>query len=370
MRETRKRDEIAYPNLLSRLIAGPAFRRQFILPELPDPRLERFLRWYERTVLDIDLTPIYIDRPIFLVGLPRSGTSMLQDVICTHPRVAYITNTMHQFRRCFCAAEDLRRRLRLNARGERYLGDSVVVDAGSPNDAIAFWGEWLRQDPVSLDYVERTIEHFSPGEIEEIRRTIRKILWCFGPTPHRFFSKNPGFLPYLSLLKDLFPDARFLHIVRDPRMTANSMVKLYRIEQRQLARLRRNRAHGILEEQFIPYPRLPNLKTYVARWGPDDIRTTAHLWRDAVKFVGTLKARLPSFLEVRYEDILEDPPGMLSRIFAFCGLEEPGPNDVAYRRKLEGVGKIHHTNRYGQFERIEAICGEVMARYGYLQKES
>ena len=34
--------------------------------------MERFLKWYERRILHIDVSAIVIDRPIFLIGLPLS----------------------------------------------------------------------------------------------------------------------------------------------------------------------------------------------------------------------------------------------------------------------------------------------------------
>ena len=40
--------------------------------------------------------------------------------------------------------------------------------------------------------------------------------------------KSPGIIPYLPLVNELFPDAKFVHLVRDPRQCSNSMIKLTR----------------------------------------------------------------------------------------------------------------------------------------------
>jgi len=360
--------KIKFSNLQSRMFLRSLFERQFIVPEPPPKLLEDFLKRHEQHVLNVDISHIPLDRPIFLIGVPRSGTSMVQDIICAHPNVAYITNTMHQFRRCFCAAEDFRKRLNLNVKGERYLGDSVEVDAGSPADAVAFWGEWLGEDPSSLEYVERRIEHFSKEQIEQIRQTIRKMIWCFGQTANRFFSKNLVILPNILLLKDLFPDAKIIHIVRDARMCANSLLKLYRLNQEQLTKIRAHGPrHDIYDEKpFVPYPRLPKLANYAREYGLEDIRTTANLWNDAVSLINEKRNNLPFFYEVRYEDILANPREEIFKILNFCELGDIKEDNNGFRKKLSNVGVIRHTSKYGDFEVVEEICRDNMQKYGYL----
>ena len=186
--------KVEYANLLSRILLRSSFDRQFVIP--PPPKiLEPFLIWCESNILGVDLHDIEIDRPTFMIALPRAGASIIQNVVCAHPKIAYVTNTIHQFRRCFCAAEHLRKKLNLNVKGERYLGDSAEVDAETPADGVAFWSAWLKEDPYSLDYVERNYDDFSRDQIESMYETIRKMIWCFGGRASRFFSKNPGLIP-------------------------------------------------------------------------------------------------------------------------------------------------------------------------------
>src|SRR6185503_13875914 len=103
--------KVQYANLQSRLLLRGLFQRQFIIPEDPPRLQEALLLFIERYLMRIDLTGIDIKRPIFVLGLPRSGTTMLQDICCTHPQVAYITNAMHQFPHCVCAVEVMRKLL-------------------------------------------------------------------------------------------------------------------------------------------------------------------------------------------------------------------------------------------------------------------
>lgn len=361
------REEVKFPNLLSRIFLKRAFSRQFIVPPPPPPMLERFLIWYERKRLKPDISAIQIRKPIFVIGLHRSGSTLLQDLMCLHPELGYINNSMPSFRRCFCAAEYFRKRFQLDFEGERVLRDSVDIRAGSPNEGVAFWREWLKEDHYRVDYVRRTRGDFTRDEIEHIYTEIKKILWCFEGRATRFFCKNPSLLPHVELLQELFPDACFIHLIRDARTCANSMVKLYRLEQEQLDRIRKSGGHGIYDTRpYVAFPRLPRLAEYVETYGADSVQTTARLWNDAIDEVRRVKDRLPAFYEVRYEDILKNAEQELERLFEFCELPPIGADNTEYWKKLSTVGKVQHSNKYADYETIEAICRERLFQYGYI----
>jgi len=350
-----------YRNLLSRWILKPFVDSQFLIPLRPLPvSVERFLKWVERHVLDIDVSGIAIDRPIFLIGLPRSGTTLLQDILCAHPDVAFITNLANQFPSCFCAAEALRRCLRLDFKAERYV-DGMEIRAGSANEGMTFFAEWFGVDLYSLEYKDRRGADFSPGEVEGWMETLRKIVWISGGTGHRFFNKNPGLLPYMRLLNDVFPDAKFIHLVRDPRLCANSMIKLCRRNQAQEAKLR----GGSEENLIIPYPRLPNLAEDVRRYGAHDIRTTAHLWNDAVSFVDRHSGAIRFLHTVRHEDIVASPKRELTKILEFCELREIDEPDARFWREAGRIATVPATGDDRNYELIEEICQSNMVKYGY-----
>jgi hypothetical protein len=355
-----------YPNLRSRLLLAGLTRNQPVEPfNLPRP-LEAALQWYEQAVLGVDTSDIRLDRPVFLIGLPRSGTTVLQDILCSHPGVAYIDNTMNLFPTTLCAVDHIRRRLGLNFEGERYLGDSISVTADSPNDATAWWIKWFHIDPFDLHYRELGAADLPAAEIESIHETLRRVVWCYGQPYRRLFSKVLGVVPYLPALVELFPDASLIHIVRHPGQTANSMVKL---QQRDMGRQDRCKTYrrdaAGAREYYLQYPRGPRLAEYVERYGALDVRTTASLWNDHMNFVDAIKADLPHYHEVRYEDILAAPEREFTRILEFCELGPVPREHAAYWDRLAAVGKVHHVNAYGRFDEVREICREAMGRHGY-----
>jgi len=357
-------------NLWSRLLMRRVFEDQWVLPvdDRQTAAVHRFFRWYEKHVMRIGSDGIALDRPVFVLSLPRSGSSMLQDLLCAHPSAAYITNMMHLFPDCFCAAEHFRRRLKLEVRGERFLQDSVEVGGGSPADPVGMWSAWLKQDPFALDPRPCTLADFRAAEIESIRGDLRRVVWCFGPGPRRFVCKTPALLPHVRVLHGLFPDARFVHLVRDARQNANSMLKLHRLCNEQWQRIHARRRARPRAPEFIPYPRLPRLPELVREFGASDLRTTAHLWNDAMDFVAQARRDLPAaqFHEVRYEDLCARPAEEMGRIFRFLDLPAPDAAAALYHRRLAQVGCVRHRNDYGNFDAIAGICGPALRRYGYL----
>lgn len=362
------KEKTVYANQLSRLLMAPVFENQWVLPVHRTGLTERFFAWYERYGMHINITDLAVDRPIFIISLPRSGSSMLQDLICAHPDVAYITNMMYLFPKSPCAADFFRRKLHLNIRGERFLQDSVDVDGSSPADPVATWARWLKQDPFGISAETCIISDFTSAELNVIRNDIRRILWCFGGAGRRFQCKTPALLPHIELLQTIFPDARFIYLVRDGRNNANSMLKLNRLCVEQLERIRtRLGKHMRFDTRpFVPYPRLPRLPEYVANYGIDDIRTTANLWRDACLYMENVKPRIRNLHEVRYEDIVAHPAQSMRAIFQFCELRAPGPAETTFADRLNRVGALRHTNRYGDFKEIEHICGDMLRHHHYL----
>lgn len=355
---------IQYANLLSRLLLRQGFASQFAFPILDNRRLAERLALLER-LLPRPQPGAPLVAPVFVVGLPRTGSTWLQTLLCAHPDMAYVSHFSHQFMGCFRAANLVARGLGLDAWGERFIGDSVVSSLHGPSEATAYFAEWFGMDPACLNYDPLTASDLDAATVAEIRDTLGRIVALFGPGK-RFFCKNPGFIPYTPVLAGLFPDGRFLHLVRDPRPTANSMLKLLAACRDQLAFIRRSGKRLAVDiTDFIPYPRLPRLAEYVARFGANDIRTTARLWRDAAFFMENVAPTVPNLLTVRFESLLADPAGTVAKILDFCCLSPLDPNTPAYRELLEKTGKVAHKNAYGEYDAITALCREAMPLLGY-----
>lgn len=168
----------------------------------------------------------------------------------------------------------------------------------------------------------------------------------------RWGDKTPLYMQYLPLLERLFPNALYLHLIRDGRDAALSHLAV---------------PAGIM----------------TAGWGhPTDARGFACLWRAEVRAARALGARVGPgrYLELRYEDLVARPVEQLERACSFVGLDyEPGM--LGYVGNVDLAGKPHQqrlaqpptpgvrdwrTEMRAEDERaFEEIAGDLLAELGY-----
>ena len=281
--ETICMPDVKYQNWWSRLLLKRHFQRQTLTP-LAFTLLQKPLWLFEKFLMRIDSSDILIDRPVFIVGNARSGTTMLQDIICSHPQMAFFTNAMNEFPSCFCAAEKLRRFFRLDVTGERYQKDGIVVGAGTPSEGNDLWRHVLQpaSDVVPEMHVFQK-EELSEVQIEAIHNMIRNAIWCFGMPVKRFLNKTMELRMLVSLLQEIYPDCRIIHIVRDPRQCANSIVKMVRMaaEHQQKVHTHHSKARDDVGN------------------GESGIREASHYWNSMINFMQRFKTRANHLLEVR-----------------------------------------------------------------------
>lgn len=147
-----------------------------------------------------------IHRPVFLVGCPRSGTTLLQRMLDAHPEVAVAPET-HFMRRFW---------------QQRYSYGPLQRDAHF---------EQLLQDIVATpEFQEMGLQAASYQQ--DAWTGPRTYPALFGLMLHHFArqrgvlvvgEKTPDHLLHISTLQEFFPEARFVHIVRDPRAVVNSL---------------------------------------------------------------------------------------------------------------------------------------------------
>lgn len=356
---------VKYANLWSRLLFGRAFKLQFPIP-IPQPGwMKGVLGAWEKQLTPPDLDSMPIEKPIFIVGLPRSGTTLLHYLLCAHERAAYLSNVMNTLPDTILAIERARKLLGLNIWGDRHLKDSIEVDFTSPTEPIMHWGIWTGQDLYDLAYRSITPDAAS---VARMKRDIRKVQLSSGAPRPRFVCKYPYFSMQMPMLEKIFPDAKFIHIVRDPQAVTQSMIKLYLLIEHQ-----RLLVEHPTVKTLIPYPRTPSLAKLIAEHGPEDVRTTATVWKETIEAVRRDSPGLRNFHEVRHEDLVADPKRVFDGILKFCELESPAPGNTKFRGEFAKIGKLRHENSYAKSTAkaksdqalVREITGDVARHYGY-----
>lgn len=215
----------------------------------------------------IDAAP---SRPIFVVGAPRSGTTLLRYMLCSHPRI-YLPPESNFLPRFF------RRRPRTAMRREDAVRVLEVISTYEP-----FWRDWTGPPP-DPETLLAGIEPITPAALLDA-------LYARYAAAHgaeRWGDKSPNYASHIGLIDTMFPDAQIVHVVRDGRDVAASSLEAYR---------------GARFFYVDPYYAGRNWQMLVGR----AMRQGLRLGPDR-------------YLQVRYEDLTADPPGQLRSLCAFLG---------------------------------------------------
>lgn len=276
------------------------------------------------------------ESPIFVVGAPRSGTTLVERMLDAHPAIAILDELVF-----FDHILALRReipQLDTPQRRERFFQLLPQLDH------VRFW---RGLDPV-LARVREELEQAGARASWQLFYLLLMKRAAEARGKRRYGEKTPWNVRHLATIVRWFPDARIVHVVRDPRAQVAS--------RRQLPRS----SHDVL--------------THAVKW-----RLDVDLGRRAL-------ARWPrpaNVIEVRYEDLLAEPEAQLKRICQAVGepfdptmldfyrIGEPGfrgqPWKDNVRRPLGATNPERWRKELDAWEvaAIEWIAGRTMRELGY-----
>lgn len=276
---------------------------------------------------------------LFVVGCPRSGTTLLQRMLDHHPNLA-VTNDTHFIPRALdgLATADVELTSDLVDRVVTYrrfprLGVSEDVARRLASDVGTY------SDFVSALYDEVALMQGKPLAGE----------------------KTPDYVRHMPLLRRLFPWAPFLHIFRDGRDVALSV---------------------------MDWARDGKGPSKLPLWNEDPLGTAALWWRWQVS-TGRRDAGPLSdlrYLEVRYEDLASEPEPVLRSVAAFLDLEyapemsafhegrtidDPALSaKKAWRPATPGLRDWRGALGHRDLLWFEALAGDLLSELGYQRVSS
>jgi len=159
---------------------------------------------------------------VFIVGAPRSGTTLVYQVLAHVLHTSYFTNMTAMFPRSPITATRLFQSLGSKSRTpfQNFYGNTAGLQA--PNDGFGVWNRWLGNDR----YVAR--KSVAEQDIESMREFFKAWYAVFNLP---FLNKNNRNLDCLSLLAESFPEARFIVVRRNPILVVESLLKSRTIVQ-------------------------------------------------------------------------------------------------------------------------------------------
>ncbi|HEX3862724.1 MAG TPA: sulfotransferase [Stellaceae bacterium] len=267
-------------------------------------------------------------KKLFLVGCPRSGTTWLQIILGSHSEIA--------------------------TRRETHLFDGYMASLYNhwQREVYAPHKDGLR---VLLDQAEfdTAIRHFCDVVFAKIAAS--------KPGADYILEKTPGHVLHHHTIRRLYPESRFLHLVRDPRAVVASLL-------------------AVKKEPW-------------GSWAPADAFQAARIWRNHVAIGHELARDHAACLELRFEDLVATPDAVLDRLYRWLGLD-PVTYDterfsLCHLKQHQGEGEQSDPAREdrGNFFRhglvngwateltraqiavVEGICAELIVELGYAPQQ-
>jgi hypothetical protein len=195
-------------------------------------------RWYENKKFLTKIRGVGVKPPLFVLGHWRNGTTHLHNLLAVDPRFAYPNLYQVLFPHTFLCTERHGWLLRFFLEKRRPL-DGMAQDFHMPNeDEIALCNLTGLSPymgfafPRRREYYDRylTFRQVAGEEIERWKSGfslfVKKLTWKYD---RPLILKSPPHTCRIRLLLELFPDAKFVHVHRNPYTVFQSTAHAYRV---------------------------------------------------------------------------------------------------------------------------------------------
>jgi hypothetical protein len=210
-----------------------------------------------------------MERPLFVIGVHRSGTTLLRYMLSSHPRI-YIPPESDFIPRFFGRHPTAR----MNRQAATHILRTIF-------ESYRFVREWQGPPPEPGSFVDHLPDLTPAAFLDTLYQHYAKQHGA-----ERWGDKTPIYTSYMDLLLQIFPSAQFIHIIRDGRDVALSMID-----------------------------------KWGAQKGHIDLYFAAHTWQRRLRQALESASRLGSdqYMELRYEALVHDPEPYVRAMCAFVG---------------------------------------------------
>jgi hypothetical protein len=278
---------------------------------------------------------------LFIVGCPRSGTTLLRRIVDAHPDIA-ITKETHWIVQLL----------------EGEYGASTEAPV-TPELLARLLSHWrfgrLELDAGRIERLERLVARDEPVSYAELITAVYDL--CGELRGKRLVGdKTPRYVRDIPTLHGLWPRAKFVHLIRDGRDVCLSV------------------RNWDKENRFV---------TRISTFEKDPVSTIALWWEQLVRLGREAGDALSADLyhEIRYEQLVAEPAEECRTLCDFLGIpydehmprfhegrtkDDPGLDaKSAWRPITPGLRKWRSEMADGDIERFEAVAGDLLGELGY-----
>jgi omega-hydroxy-beta-dihydromenaquinone-9 sulfotransferase len=297
-----------------------------------------------------------IYKPIFVIGTNRAGKELFMNLVSYHEQFAWLSNYNMRFPTSSFVSY-LNRIVELP-----FMNSKLKYMKGVPQLASAyrFWNS--RFEGFRRPFRDLEAEDISDAVSKHVFNAVSQVLKK--QSKDRFIAQYSGW-SRINLIKKIFPDAKFIHLIRDGRAVANSLINYdgwggqEGVYKWRLGHIPNSTEKEFLEENNYSFLALAALEWQVIVNNIDDKRQT--LPKD-------------DFLLVRYEDLVSSTDETLDKFFAFCEIDHKNKKYSRHRKTIKIYNANVQTKRVpswkknissSQLEMLNFFLKDELARFNY-----
>ena len=299
--------------------------------------------------------------PVFIIGFWRSGTTLLHSLMCQDPRAGYVTTFQAVFPNLVLTRNKWMKRFANWALPKKRPFDSYPMDMDFPQEEefglmslqpksiykIFYFPKDRNAIYESDLYFERLSDVSRNQWKKEYLNFIERAM--INTEVRRYVSKNPCNIFRIRTLTELFPDARFIFLYRNPYTVVESLC--------------------LFVNAVLPGSELQHLEGGIPR------EYFARLYKDSLtEYMDSKKCINPeNLLEIRYEEFKERPAEFLSDIyrkFSITGIEKVLPVMESYLANNNPDTRATYQIVRETYQMVNEYAGDIVRKLGYPIVES
>jgi len=314
-------------------------------------------RWWEHLRYDKQINNLQVNEdPVFVLGHWRSGTTFLHNLLCEDPQMAYVTTYQGIFPELLLGSSWLFKTFMTLMMPKKRPSDNVKLNADFPQEEEFALGNMNPYGYYNFWFFPKSTREFYEKYIEfnDVSEDVKK-RWkndylrlakktCINSGNPRFISKNPPHTGRVKMWLDIFPNAKFIHIYRNPITVFISTLKLV--------------------ESTIPNLKFQNISTQEIE---DNI-----LWvyDRMMRSFEEQKKLIPesNLIEIKFEEFEKSPFEQISKIYKMLnisGFEEAKPHFENYIASQKSYKKNKYQMPKSKVDHILKHWQFAMDQWGY-----
>jgi hypothetical protein len=314
------------------------------------------LNIYERIIYKRKIRTLNIkEPPVFVIGFWRSGTTLLHSMLCQDPHAGYVTTFQGVFPNMVLTQKWMKALTNMILPKKRPF-DSYPMDMDFPQEEEFGMMSLQNKSIYKMFYFPKDFNDIYAKDLyferlSEAERNRWKVKYIslvnkamLNTGGERYMSKNPCNIFRIKALTELFPDARFVFIYRNPYTVVESLCRFV--------------------NEVLPGSELQHLEGGIQR------EPFARLYRDSLnEYLIAKQSIIPeNLIEIRYEEFKKQPVEILRDLynkFNIAGFEEAMPAMNSYLENNNPGKREQYQIPEETYRLVNKYAADMVTRLGY-----